>query len=181
MSPRQRRWSSCSRAARRCSVSGARGGARPFPTPASPRGSALPRGAGGRGGVVGLLGGGGGVVGGWGWGRVKAFADTGFPAEFVYPREGGFVLGIVGCPVEGSKNAVEANAFLQYMLSPAVQMTLALRHGSGPANTRVVLTPQQHRGLPYGGQARALKALDWDTANAKREEWTRRWNREIER
>ncbi|MCW5234969.1 ABC transporter substrate-binding protein [Verminephrobacter eiseniae] len=121
------------------------------------------------------------VLGVWGSGRVKAFADTGFPAEFVYPREGSFVLGIVGCPVDGSKNAVEANAFLQYMLSPAVQMTLALRHGSGPANTRVVLTPQQSRGLPYGGQARALKALDWDTANAQREEWTRRWNREIER
>lgn len=121
------------------------------------------------------------VIGVWGSGRVKAFADTGFPAEFVYPKEGGYALGIAGCPVEGSKNAAEANAFLQYMLSPAVQVVMAVSSGSGPANTKVVLTPEQQKGLPYGEQVKALKAIDWDVANAKREEWTRRWNREIER
>lgn len=121
------------------------------------------------------------LIGVWGSGRVKAFADTGFPAEFVYPREGGYVLGIAACPVEGSQNAAEANAFLQYLLSPAVQTTLALRSGSGPANTKVVLTPEQQKGLPYGEQVKTLKAIDWELANARREEWTRRWNREIER
>lgn len=121
------------------------------------------------------------VIGVWGSGRVKAFADTGFPAEFVYPKEGGYALGIAGCPVEGSKNAVEANAFLQYMLSPAVQVIMAVGGGSGPANTKVTLTAEQQKGLPYGEQVKALKAVDWDVANDKREEWTRRWNREIER
>lgn len=121
------------------------------------------------------------VIGVWGSGRVKAFADTGFPAEFVYPKEGGYALGIAGCPVEGSKNAAEANAFLQYMLSPPVQVAMAVGGGSGPANTKVVLTPEQQRGLPYGEQVKALKAIDWNVANDKREGWTRRWNREIER
>ncbi len=121
------------------------------------------------------------VIGVWGSGRVKAFADTGFPAEFVYPKEGGYALGIAACPVEGSKNAAEANAFIQYMLTPAVQVAMAVGGGSGPANTKVTLTPDQQRGLPYGEQVKALKAIDWDVANDKREEWTRRWNREIER
>lgn len=121
------------------------------------------------------------VIGVWGSGRVKSFADTGFPAEFVYPKEGGYALGIAGCPVEGSKNAAEANAFLQYMLTPAVQVVMAVGGGSGPANTKVTLTPEQQKGLPYGEQVKALKAVDWTIANDKREEWTRRWNREIER
>ncbi len=121
------------------------------------------------------------VIGVWGSGRVKAFADTGFPAEFVYPKEGGYTLGIAACPVAGSKNAAEANAFLQYMLSPPAQVAMAVGGGSGPANTKVVLTPEQQKGLPYGEQIKALKAVDWEVANDKREEWTRRWNREIER
>lgn len=121
------------------------------------------------------------LIGVWGSGRVKSFADTGFPVEFVYPREGAYVLGIAGCPIEGARNAGAANAFLQYLLSPAVQTALALHAGSGPANTKVVLTPEQRRGLPYGAQVQALRAIDWDTANPRREEWTRRWNREVER
>jgi putative spermidine/putrescine transport system substrate-binding protein len=121
------------------------------------------------------------VIGVWGSGRVKAFADTGFPAEFVYPKEGGYALGIAGCAVEGSTKAAEANAFLQYMLTPPVQVIMAVGGGSGPANTKVTLTPEQQKGLPYGEQVKALKAVDWDVANEKREEWTRRWNREIER
>ena len=39
----------------------------------------------------------------WGSGRAKALADTGFPAAFVYPKEGGVALGVATCPVAGSK------------------------------------------------------------------------------
>ena len=68
------------------------------------------------------------VLGVWGSGRVKAFADTGFPVEFVYPKEGGFALGVAACPVDGSKNAAEANAFIQFMLSPAIQKVMAVSY-----------------------------------------------------
>ncbi|MBL8590834.1 MAG: ABC transporter substrate-binding protein [Methylobacteriaceae bacterium] len=121
------------------------------------------------------------VIGVWGSGRVKAFADTGFPVEFVYPKEGGFALGIAGCPIEGSKNAAEANAFIQFMLTPAIQKVLATGAGFGPANVTVQLTPAEQRGLPYGDQVKGLKAVDWDIVNKNREDWTKRWNREIER
>jgi len=121
------------------------------------------------------------VLGVWGSGRVKAFADTGFPVAFVYPKEGGYALGVAGCPIEGSKNAAEANAFIQFMLSPSIQKIMAVGAGFGPANMTVTLTADEQKGLPYGDAVKALKAVDWDIANAKREDWTKRWNREIER
>ena len=121
------------------------------------------------------------VLGVWGSGRVKAFADTGFPVEFVYPKEGGYALGVAACPIEGAKNVAEANAFIQFMLSPAIQKVMATGAGFGPANMTVTLTPDEQKGLPYGEAVKNLKAVDWDVANAKREEWTRRWNREVER
>ncbi len=121
------------------------------------------------------------VLGVWGSGRVKAFADTGFPVEFVYPKEGGFALGVAACPIEGSKNAAEANAFIQFMLSPEIQKVMATGAGFGPANTTVKLSADEQKGLPYGEEVKSLKAVDWDVVNAKREEWTKRWNREVER
>ena len=121
------------------------------------------------------------VLGVWGSGRVKAFADTGFPVAFVYPKEGGYALGVAACPIEGTKNAAEANAFIQFMLSPPMQKVMAVGGGFGPANTTVTLTADEQKGLPYGEDLKKLKAVDWDVANAKREDWTRRWNREIER
>lgn len=121
------------------------------------------------------------VLGVWGSGRVKAFADTGFPVEFVYPKEGGIALAIAACPVQGAKNNAEANAFIQFMLSPEIQKVMAVREGYGPANTTVALTREEQRGLPYGDQLKALKTVDWDIINEKREEWNKRWSREIER
>jgi putative spermidine/putrescine transport system substrate-binding protein len=116
----------------------------------------------------------------WGSGRAKAFADTGFPVEFVYPKEGGYALGIASCPVAGSKNDKEAQAFVQYLLSPAVQTAMA-NSGNGPANITVKLPPEIAAKVLYGDDIKKVKAVDWDVVNAKREEWTKRWNREVER
>ena len=117
----------------------------------------------------------------WGSGRAKALADTGFPAEFVYPKEGGIALGTAACPVAGAKNPAEAQAFIQFLLTPEIQKALALGAGFGPVNTKVKLTEAEQKGIPYGEAAKALKPVDWDVVNKKREEWNRRWVREIER
>ena len=34
---------------------------------------------------------------------------------------------------------------------------------------------------PVGERAKLDHPPDWDAINAKREEWTKRWNREVER
>jgi putative spermidine/putrescine transport system substrate-binding protein len=121
------------------------------------------------------------VMGVWGSGRVKAFADTGFPVAFVYPKEGGYVLGSGACPIEGSKNAAEANAFIQFMLSPAIQKSMAIAYGTTPGNMTVTLAPDERKGMPSDDEAKNLKSVNWEIINAKREDWTKRWNREVER
>lgn len=122
------------------------------------------------------------VVAIWGSGREKALADTGFPVAFVYPKEGAIALGVAGCPVAGGKDKPEAQAFLQYLLSPEVQVVMATGFGLGPVNKKAVLPPEKQAGIPYGlAQIEKLAVIDWDTVNAHREEWNRRWVREIER
>ena len=121
------------------------------------------------------------VIAVWGSGRVKALADTGFPAVFVYPKEGAIALAIAACPVAGSKNDEEAQAFIRFLLSPDIQRVLAKGAGFGPVNTTVELTPEEAKGIPYGEEAKGLKAVDWDVVNAHREAWNKRWVREVER
>jgi putative spermidine/putrescine transport system substrate-binding protein len=121
------------------------------------------------------------VIAVWGSGRAKALADTGFPAEFIYPKEGGIALGIAACPIAGGKNQPEADTFVQFLLSPEIQVVLAKGAGAGPANSKVDLKPDERVGLPYGDDVKKLIAVDWDVINPLREEWNKRWTREIER
>ena len=122
------------------------------------------------------------VVAVWGSGRAKALADTGFPAGFVYPKEGGVALGVAACPVAGGKGLPEAQALVQFLLSPPMQEVLAAGAGLGPVNRKVTLPPEKQVGIPYGPeQVEKLRTVDWDVVNPKREEWNKRWTREIER
>jgi putative spermidine/putrescine transport system substrate-binding protein len=122
------------------------------------------------------------VIAVWGSGRAKALADTGYPAGFIYPKEGGVALGIAACPIAGGKDKPEAQLFVQYLLSPEMQVALAEGAGLGPVNKNVTLPQDKQEGIPYGpGQIGKLIVIDWDTVNAKREDWNKRWTREIER
>lgn len=122
------------------------------------------------------------VIGVWGSGRAKALADqTGFPIQFIYPKEGGLALGVAACPIAGSKNNAEAQAFMQHLVSPAVQLVLATGAGFGPTNQTVKLNDEQRKGLPYGDEVKSLLSVDWDLINPARDNWNRRWTREIER
>jgi putative spermidine/putrescine transport system substrate-binding protein len=121
------------------------------------------------------------VIGVWGSSRAKVLAGTGFSAAFTYPKEGGYAIGIAVCAVAGGKERPEAQTLIQHILAPESQRALALAGALGPVNTKTVLSPEESIGIPYGAGASALKKLDWDAINAHREDWTRRWSREIER
>jgi len=41
--------------------------------------------------------------------------------------------------------------------------------------------PELAKMAPVGARAAALYAPDWTVINDRREEWTKRWNREVER
>ena len=121
------------------------------------------------------------VVGVWGSGRVKAFQDTGFPVEFVYPKEGAIALGISTCPVAKPNASPLAQEFIAFMLTPEIQAIHAKGAGSGPVNKKTVLTPELQKGLPYGDAVGKLLTVDWETINANRTAWNNRWTREVER
>lgn len=117
----------------------------------------------------------------WGSGRTKSLADTGFPAAFAYPEEGAVALMIAACPVVDSDVPDEAQAFVDYLLDPEIQVRLADAMGAGPVNTTAELPQELAETLPYGDKIDSLVAVDWDTINPARQEWTSRWAREVER
>lgn len=118
----------------------------------------------------------------WGSGRLVSLQDTGFPVEIVYPDEGGVALLITGCPIAESPNFDLAQAFLNTLLEPENQALLAATQGWGPANRKTELEPEVAARVPYGPeQVDNLLVVDWDVVNENRQEWTRRWAREVER
>ncbi|NPC54844.1 ABC transporter substrate-binding protein [Caenimonas soli] len=118
----------------------------------------------------------------WGSGRVESFKATGFPIEFVYPKEGAMALLITACPVVHSDVPEQAQALLQYLMTPEVQAWQADTQGWGPVNSKVKLAPAIAAKVPYGpAQIGKLLPTNWSVVNEKRGEWTNRWNRTIER
>lgn len=117
----------------------------------------------------------------WGSGRVKAFADTGFPVGFVYPREGAYALLSSVCPIAKSNANPKAQAFVEYLVSPEVQEKLASAYGYGPVNKKAKVADDPRVPLPIGKRAADLIVIDWDTVNQNRDDWNKRWTREIER
>jgi putative spermidine/putrescine transport system substrate-binding protein len=122
-----------------------------------------------------------GVIAVWGSGRVQAFANTGFPVDFIYPTEGAPILLASVCPVAKANINPLAHEFIKTMISAEVQTALAKEIGNGPVNTKVDVNMSELAMAPVGERAKLVLVPDWDVINAAREEWTKRWNREIER
>src|SRR5690606_2325370 len=109
-----------------------------------------------------LLQNGDGVLGVWGSGRVKALQDTGFPVEFVYPKEGSFALFTAVCPVKKPDPKPVAQEFIQFLLSPEAQAVFADGQAWGPVNSKTELTPEVAAHVPYGPeQIGKLEAVDY--------------------
>jgi len=117
----------------------------------------------------------------WGSGRVQSFANTGFPVDFVYPKEGAVTLLASACPVAKPNASPLASEFIKDLLVPKMQLILLKDYGYGPVNKTVTVPAGLGTMAPLGERAAKLINPDWDTINAHREEWTKRWNREIER
>lgn len=117
----------------------------------------------------------------WGTARAQAFANTGFPVDFVYPKEGAVTLLVTACPVEKANASPIASEFVKAMLEPKIQLTLLKDYGYSPVNKKVEVPAELGKMAPIGERAAKLYNPDWMAINAKREEWTKRWNREVER
>ena len=121
------------------------------------------------------------VIGVWGTGRVKSFADTGFPVGFAYPKEGAYALLSSVCPIAKPKANPLAQDFIQYLLTPEVQGLMGTSYGYGPVNKKAVVKDDANVPLPLGKRAADLIVVDWDVINDNRTAWDKRWTREIER
>jgi len=117
----------------------------------------------------------------WGSGRVKSFADTGFPVGFAYPEEGAYALLASVCPVAKPSPHPLAQTFIEYLTSPEIQTVLASSYGYGPVNRKAQPKDDPVVPLPMGERAEKLIVTDWDTVNQNRDAWNKRWTREIER
>ena len=85
------------------------------------------------------------------------------------------------CPIEKANASPLASEFIKAMLEPALQLVLLKDYGYGPVNKTVQVPPGLGSMAPLGERAAKLINPDWDTINAQREDWTKRWNREVER
>ena len=117
----------------------------------------------------------------WGTGRVQSFANTGFPVDFVYPKEGAVTLLASACPIEKPNASPIASEFIKAMLEPKMQLILLKDYGYGPVNKTVQVPAELGKMAPVGERAAKLYNPDWAAINPQREDWTKRWNREVER
>ncbi len=113
--------------------------------------------------------------------RTKAQADTGFPIDYIYPREGAVASRVSVCPVARPDAIPAAQALISYLLQPPAQLLMAEKLAHMPVNRTVTVPEQASRFMPAGENAAHLVALDWTTINANRADWDRRWTHEVER
>lgn len=118
----------------------------------------------------------------WANTRVQTVIDQGAPVAFIYPKEGARQGMGTACVVNGAPQPELAAQLLEELLSPTAQVELAKGAAWGPVNSKVELEPNLASSAVYGPeQVNALVAVDWAYINQQLPEWTKRWNREIER
>lgn len=118
----------------------------------------------------------------WNNTRTHALIEQGAPVEFVYPKEGARMGMSTSCVVNGGPQPKLAGQLMEELLSPAVQLELAKGVASGPTNSKVKLDPAEASGVVYGtDKVNSLVAIDWAYINEQLPEWTKRWNRKVER
>jgi putative spermidine/putrescine transport system substrate-binding protein len=70
---------------------------------------------------------------------------------------------------------------IKTLVSAPVQTGMAKGMGNGPVNTKVDVGMPELAMAPVGERAKKIISPDWDSINAQRDDWTKRWNREVER
>lgn len=120
------------------------------------------------------------AIASWGHSRAKGLADTGFPAGFVYPKEGAVAIMVATCPVVDSDVPDLAQSLVNYLVSPEVQAILAKRLQFGPVHKNTKMSAETAAAVPGPNEVANMDAIDYSIVNPAREQWTKRWNRTVE-
>jgi putative spermidine/putrescine transport system substrate-binding protein len=111
--------------------------------------------------------------------RAFLLRKSGFPFEFVYPKEGAGLTANWIDVVKGAPHPRAARAFANHIMSEQGQMILASNF-YGPTNKNVVLPPELAAVVPYGAERiKTLVAINRDRMNADLDQWNELYNREI--
>jgi putative spermidine/putrescine transport system substrate-binding protein len=114
--------------------------------------------------------------------RVYELAATGFPVEFVYPKEGAILFANWFDVLKGAPHPELAQELVNYLISAEAQALFARHVFFGPVNKALTLDPEVARKVPFGpDQVGKLIKLDFVAMNEQVTKWTERWNKEIER
>lgn len=109
---------------------------------------------------------------------VFRYYETPNPVRFAAPQEGLLSLEQALSITKGTKKRELANAFVNFMLSPAVQKILAEGVWYSPANKTVELAPIYHeRLLTTPEKVASLVQVDWEWYNANKDAIDMRVNR----
>lgn len=105
--------------------------------------------------------------------------DPSVPLSFAWPKDGGVGVLNLACVVKGSKNQDLAEQFIDFYLSPEIQLGLAVNGGDSPVN-KTVKPPS---GLKYNivtpDQVAKLHFYDAVALANKRGKWLARFQEEI--
>lgn len=121
------------------------------------------------------------VIAPWYPDRIGSAADKGVPVAVAYPKEGAVGIQPTIAVPKGAKNRDLAMKYIDIVLSKEGQACFAEKKYAGPVNTQVELSERVAKVVPYGETYEDLWYPDTDTVAADRPEWTRRWQREINR
>ena len=91
----------------------------------------------------------------WGTGRVQAFANTGFPVDFIYPKEGAPILLASACPVAKANVNPLAHEFIKVLISAPSADRAGQGDGQRPGQHQ---GRRQHAGAAHGPGRRARQA-----------------------
>ncbi len=121
-------------------------------------------------------------LGTWSIDRVANLAGSGAPIKFVFPKEGVSGWKEVVTIVKGRPNQDLAYAWINMVMSRKQQENTAKFVGLGPVNKTATVDDTTAQRVLYGANVvNKMIIPKWEIVNAKRAEWTERWNQQIER
>jgi putative spermidine/putrescine transport system substrate-binding protein len=120
------------------------------------------------------------AIAAWSNDRANALKESGFPAGFVFPKEGAVATLVGACPVKKQEANPLAQEFVRFLLSPEIQAILAQGAQLSPANKNTNI-PKELAEKLASEERHQLTKIDWSVVNPQRADWTRRWSREVER
>lgn len=114
--------------------------------------------------------------------RVYELAASGFPTDFVYPKEGTILFGNWFEVLKGAPHPELAQEFVNYLVSAEAQAPFAKHVFFGPVHKQTKLDPETAKRVPHTPEQLAkLVKLDYVTMNEQLPAWIDRFNKEIER